>query len=584
MNIKLCIIVVVAVLIRIFTFSGYSASPDEIQYVKDIQHVLRGTWPTNQGTPFETEFSLRIGYIAPAAGLVRLLGVSELSLVLYPLCCSILLIIVIYYLARLWVNEEEALWAAFLSAVFPMDVMFSTMVLVDLPLNFFCTLSVLLFFIAERKTSRGTGSFLSLLSGVVIGIAYLNKVTAGYVCVMFALIGIAHMIRDRSSVVRYSFLVLGFSVVLCCEMVFHYYVHHDPLYRLHFYVMHAQGHPELWTVYKGEEMTLVGALKRLFWVFPLHSLFSFRFGFFYWFIFPSIVYCVVRRHRDLWAPLFWWFLVAILANLTSMERLRFYARQTSVFSVPGFILCGAFLAQIHEWAVIYGQRSKKPFLILFGILALVSSAGTLAFLCLKKGIIVPLLLKMSMIRYQSIMDEELMKTFLSFHLWYMVCSAVCMAVFFVGVFLVAWNRKRSSKPWLANLLVVSMAGFLSISSVSLAYVANRGLGNCERHAYKVLDTLPKKSIYTDPFTQQKLALYFGSKGSARIIDFTDVAFGSIRDSYLVYNRLREGLERTLHDTFAAPTYSYPDIDSLVRKDWEVVSTLYNGMLVIYYIP
>ena len=351
MNRKLLAVLVLALLVRIFTFAGYVGQPDEITNVEIVQEILDGSWPKYQDRIVQMVFPTRIGYLGVNSALVGLLGVSDVSYTLYSLLSSLGTILVVFLLGRKWLGEKGALWAALLFAFFPLDIIFSSKISGDPSLTFFCALSVLLFFHAQDRPSRGQRAMIMFLSGCVVGFAYLHKVTAAYICIFFAVIGLVDMIRKRRLMGRYVGLALGFCLIFLVEMGFQYRVNQDPLYRWNVYIEQSES-PELRAGLHAEER-LNGwkdDLKRLCWTFPVRSLFSLRLGFFYWFIFPAVVYGLLFRRKDLWAPLLWWVLLALLMNLSTWGggRLPFYSRQLYPLSVPGVILVAAAFLRIQE--------------------------------------------------------------------------------------------------------------------------------------------------------------------------------------------------------------------------------------------
>jgi len=229
----------------------------------------------------------------------------------------------------------------------------------------------------------------NFISGFAIAFAYLHKLTAGAVCVMFALIGIVNMIRNRRIMLRYVFLAAGFFLVFFVEMGFHYVVHDDMMYRPHVYYSQVDN-PDLVSMLRIEPREgILSDIKRLFWTIPLNCLVSFRLGFYYWFIFPAIIYCLIRKRNELWAPLLWWFMLVILLSLVGGKgyRLPFYTRQTLLYTVPGIILLAGGLMSLRDWAFLSTRIARKLFLITLGTLALLFMAGAVTPLFFKEPII-----------------------------------------------------------------------------------------------------------------------------------------------------------------------------------------------------
>ena len=90
------------------------------------------------------------------------------------LLASLLVIVVTWQLTRRWCGESAALWAAFLMAVHPLDILVSQRIWADAPLELAGLLSVSCGYMALR---RNAGTW-ALLSGIAMGAAYLFKPTA----------------------------------------------------------------------------------------------------------------------------------------------------------------------------------------------------------------------------------------------------------------------------------------------------------------------------------------------------------------------------------------------------------------------
>ncbi len=457
MNGKLLMILALALLVRVFTFCGYVGQPDEITNVGIVQEVLNGTWPKYEDSIVEMVFPTRIGYVAVTSGLVGLFGVSDFSFTLYSLISSLLTLVIVFLLGRRWLGEKGGYWAALLAAFFPMDIIFSTKIASDPPLTLLCSLSVLLFFSADDGVPRGRRALLSLLAGCVIGFAYLHKVTAGYICIFFALIGIVDMIRRRRIMARYAALALGFVLLFLVEMGFQHTVNQDAFYRWKVYNKQAAS-TELRTGLHvdGREHGWQDDVKRLFWTFPMRSLVSLRLGFYYWFIFPAVGYCLLYRRKDLWAPLLWWFLVAVLLNLSTIggARLPFYARQLYSIIVPGCILLAAAFLRLQAWPALEAPGIRKAFRVLLPLLVFFALAGGAVLRAFQNDLIP------AMARFYSswhdFVPEEVVEWFLEFFFRYMIISALVLGCFFLVMGFKARRRERAgSETWVGMILVVS---------------------------------------------------------------------------------------------------------------------------------
>lgn len=91
-----------------------------------------------------------------------------------PLFFSLLLITATYFLARLILPARDSLYAAFLMAVNPVDIMSSTKIWTDDMTAFFMTLTMILFLLAVKKNS----AVFSVLCGLSLGAAVLTRQTS----------------------------------------------------------------------------------------------------------------------------------------------------------------------------------------------------------------------------------------------------------------------------------------------------------------------------------------------------------------------------------------------------------------------
>jgi len=594
MNRKLLAVLALALLVRVFTFAGYVGQPDEITNVEMVQEILSGSWPRYEDRIVEMVFPTRIGYLGVNAALVGLLGPSDLSYTLYSLLASLGTLVVVFFLGRRWLGERGAVWAALLFAFFPLDVIFASKVSGDPALTFLCALSVLLFFRAQDLPSRGRRARGMFLAGCVAGLAYLHKVTAGYVCVFFAVIGVAHMLRARRVCWRYGALALGFALLFTVEMGFQLAVNQDPLYRWHVFMRQSES-PELRASLHAEER-LDGwrdDVKRLCWTFPVRSLFSLRLGLYHWFIFPAVAYALLFRRKDLWAPLLWWFLVAALLNLSTWGggRLPFYARQLYPVVVPGVILLAAAFAALEQWRALEAPGFRRAMRVLLGAAAAISLAGGVL-LSVFRGDLIPLLSRVYAANRIKV-SEEMVSWFLGFFFRYVIAACFVIACFFAVVWFVARRReRRGGVRWGGTAVAACLAGFLALSSLTFAYLVNRGTPayGIEKEAFRLLRDLPPGTVYADWYTKKMLDFYLGFRDPDRVKDLREADRAGLRGGYLVYNVFRSDMEKAFRrvepdyrkdDPFL---YAYGELDRVMGDGWPEAGRVRGGQIVIYRIP
>jgi hypothetical protein len=522
-----------------------------------------------------------------SAGLVKCLGFSERSLTLYPLLASLLTVLLVFRLGIYWLDRRGAFYAALLFAVFPLDIIFSTRIYEDAPLNFFCTLSVLLFVASRGAGSRRRRFVFNFLAGLAIGGAYLHKVSAVYFCLLFALVGLVEMVRSRRLLWRYAFLGFGFLAVFVLDLWFNQTVNGDPFFHLHYYTTQA----EILTAQKGNFLEPTGgpsgALRRLFWSFPVGSLISLYLGFFYWFIFPAFFYCLLRRGRELGFVLFWWALLAVLVNLSALQgaRLPFYARGTYLMSVPGVILVAQLLLDMKQWAFLGSVRWRKGILATLAFVACLGLIATGAVVLYREPV-VEMVARVFLLK-SSFLDRKSLETVIGFYTRNLMFLAGSVTIFVGLIAGIAWIREEGgNRIWPAELLPVLALGFLAISSIAFSVICTRPGPRLEKEAFRVLSSLPPKTTYVDPRMKKFFDFYSAYRETARFVDFLDVRLDAIRDAYVVDHALYRSFMTQLHEPFSK--YSkftrYPDIAAIVEPDWKIVGKLHGGDVIIYDIP
>ena len=587
--VRLAVILLVALGVRLFTFCGHAGQPDEITIVEMVREVVDGTWPVYEDRIVEKVFPTRIGYVAVTSALVGLLGVSDVSYTLYSLAASLGTIVLVFLLGRRWIGEQGGLWAALLYAFLPLDIIYATKISSDPPLVFFSTLSVTLFFSADDGLTRRRRSLVAFLAGCVVGFAYLHKVTAGYFCVFFALVGVVDMVRRRRLMLRYVMLALGFFTVFAGEMAFQGHVNHAPLYRWHVYAEQARSHELIEGLHAEERLNgWKDDVKRLCWTFPLRSLVSLRQGFTYWFIFPAVGYCLLFRRRELWAPLLWWLFLALILNLSTVDgkRLPFYARQLYVITVPGTILLSAALMRLRRWPPLRVPAARKALLLALVAASVLSLSG---FVCLVvfRGDLIPGMASFYASKH-TVIPEAFVAWGLNIFFLYGMAAAMGVSCVFLAMSLVARNRERAGQTaWPGRVVSMTVLGLLAVTSVTFASASNRGVPRVEREAYEALCDLPPGTVYADWFTKKMLDFYSGLPGESRIVLFDEMDPAPREGAFLVYNTFRKNMREDLSDLTSQVQrtdkylYSYQDVDRTLATGWTVVFQGKDDLVRIY---
>jgi hypothetical protein len=346
-------VVLVALGIRLIWFQGVGTSDTlmNVQYAYDIHN---GDFPTNGN-----QANSRLGLLIPVSVLYGVFGVSELSSALYPLALSLLGVVLIFLFGKLLFNEKIGLIAAALLAIYPLDVLYATRLMSDVPSAVFGALSVYLFLIGE-KSGKGWKSWaLYGLSGMSLGISFSIREMA-VVTMLFFLGYVAYTRKIRIS---YGFAAVGFLFILLLEMMFFLAHTGNPLYRFSsigdYYVESIRA-----SDFYGRL-----AFPEFFLAFPFVMFGNIQLGYFFMFIALAAIYFAFHRGRGTNLMLMWLVLVFLYFNFGSSSFSAYVpvlavARYFNYISVPALLLVAAFLADI-------GKPLKKilvpfAFAFLFG--------------------------------------------------------------------------------------------------------------------------------------------------------------------------------------------------------------------------
>jgi hypothetical protein len=131
----------------------------------------------------------RPGLYAPASLFIRLFGASEFSAILFPLFASLITCFFIYKLASNLANKEAGLTAAFLWAIFPLDIFMATQLDPEGPLAMTTAGSVYFLMLANSKEKSAPKIFFYIISTIFIIWAFQIKPSSlPIIFVLFALL------------------------------------------------------------------------------------------------------------------------------------------------------------------------------------------------------------------------------------------------------------------------------------------------------------------------------------------------------------------------------------------------------------
>lgn len=333
-QILLGLILVFALILRLVFFSGIDES-DSLSYTRFANMLAKGE-------PFEEAktHSFRLGILFPVSILYSIFGVNEFSSNILMLLTSLGSIILVYNFGILLFNQKVGILSAFLLSFFPLDVVYSTRLMTDLPAAFFIALSVYLFLKSEKINKRASSKIYCLFSGASLGMAYLMKELS----LLIGLFFIIYVLYSKKIKSRYFLIALGFILIFSIESMYFLKLTGNPFFR--------------YSVFSSDSLNIIsetnmygrgdfpsGLFHYFYFIFTDHLL-----TLFYLFIFIAIVYCIVNKRRETYCLLFWFVPILLYlsfgsASITKYILIPAASRFLFIINTPGILLISFFLSQ-----------------------------------------------------------------------------------------------------------------------------------------------------------------------------------------------------------------------------------------------
>ncbi len=325
-------IVLFGLLLRLIFFSGMGIS-DDLYYSYAATHL---------NTLQKDTLMVRVGIIYPTALSYAIFGVNDLSAVAFVLLTSLAGIVLIYYFGKLLFTPRIGILAAFLLSFFPMDVIYSTKLLSDIPSAFFMALGVYLFLYAQRKSPRYS-AWWYIGSGICIGVGYVIRESALLIALFFML----YIIYHKKIKKEYFLVAAGVLLILLLESLYFYARTGDFLFRNNAsqeYLKEAL----IKENYFGRLDFPKGLLHYPFMIAtnPLIMMY-------YFFMILAIFFCLHRKKKESYILLLW-FLPLLLylsfgsASLLSYSPFKATERYLCIVTIPSILLMAYFLMAKHE--------------------------------------------------------------------------------------------------------------------------------------------------------------------------------------------------------------------------------------------
>ena len=324
------VILCIGVLLRLLMFSGYIGG-DDIAYIARAAAMSQG----DLSAPV-THWGSRTLIVLLTTLSISVFGVNDFSITFFPFIFSIGSIILSYLIGKQLFDPVTGVFAAFLIAIFPMEVLFASQLF---PYAFIGTLSALCFYLFLRGEQRES-YILLLFSGAALGVAYLSRITALYCLLFFAF----YLLYKRQFFVRYIYFVIGLLGIILIEITYYYLLTGDPLHRLHI-LMGVRGEISEAQVESRLGITNLG-LKWFIEPF-LRPIFEQEIGFIFLLLWPVIFYQAFyqasKKNKGVILLLLWIVPLFLYINYGSTSPFSYFPhrrlpRYLSVIIVPAMVL------------------------------------------------------------------------------------------------------------------------------------------------------------------------------------------------------------------------------------------------------
>lgn len=268
--ISLVLIVIFGFALRMFSYGGVIGT-DDASIISSALRLMSDGWFLP-----ESHYSARIGLSVPLAITFKLLGVGEWQLTLLPLTGSVITILLAYEIGKRAAGELVGLLAAFLMAIFPLDVFYSTQYYPDVPLGAMLSLTV---FLTLKAGETNKNYVFAIGAGLVWGLAYLIKIEAIFLAPVILVLSKLPYVKWKTVIM----VCAVFGSVIIAENLAYFLQSGQVLYRLRVIsAISGVTDPEY-------------SMSQL-WIFPKAWFITFyEVGIYYYFLLPSVAWALWRR-------------------------------------------------------------------------------------------------------------------------------------------------------------------------------------------------------------------------------------------------------------------------------------------------
>jgi len=359
----LAVILAFALLLRVHYLIGLGFA-DDYGYVAIAHSIMQGKY-----VPTSNVFSLRLMIVYPTAAFMSVLGVGDAGAAAFPLACSLAGIVLAYFFGKLFHSARAGLVAAALTAVYPLDAIYATRVMPDIPLMLFINASILLLFLAVgldtpavkqarkkfaklfRIKKSNVQAALLFSSGVLLGAAYLAKAVAATTVVFIGPYLAYHVFFSKKvSWKTAAYFAAGLLLVAALESAYLHYAAQDAMLR----VKTLQGSYTK-DRYQGDRLSDVLHYYPMLMLNRHHSFFRHLFAYIYYLVPPAILYLLFRKNKKALPLLAWLLIIFAYLQVGSMSFTEYrimekHERFLTLIQLPSILLLSMALSDAKSLA------------------------------------------------------------------------------------------------------------------------------------------------------------------------------------------------------------------------------------------
>ena len=340
-------IMVLATLLRL-SFSVGLQYTDSALYAESAYNLSAGNWFVP-----DSAYSIRYGFVLPIALSIKLLGISDFALSLYPLASSLIIIALAYDIGIRLSGRSVGLVAALLLATLPLNVFQATDLHADLPMSMWLALTFWLFLRGANGAQRAQ-SWCFGLAGLAFGLAYLTKLTT--VVFIPALVALAVYNRPLK---RSGWALIVLAVIFALESASYYLVTGDVHHRIHAEMAAGEHAREVGMVYPDRLHNIWLAFSEIPKLILIPYPVSGQTDFGYHFILLPVAFIWIIRRPDRPVQLLIWFVLLYLAlSFATLDFDTFAPAQLRVprvlepLCLPSMLLVAMFLVSVLRFTAL----------------------------------------------------------------------------------------------------------------------------------------------------------------------------------------------------------------------------------------